>query len=503
MAGLMKLGTMPLPVDVQTLPLYLWESWRGVPIHTDAELHLVLPWARAATLLFWWLLLVHIWLIGKSLGGWWAAAVAVAFVACEPVLAAHAGLATTDVAVTACLVALAYHFRTSREGNWWRRIGWPAFWFGLAVLAKASGLVFGALCLFVIEGDYCSWWRRRGLSCSGFSFRRSLFDLAQIGCLGMGLVFLYCGSDWQANASFLKWAQQLPEGPQATAFLWLAEHLRIFSNAGEGIVRQVTHNVRGHGAYLLGQYHPRALWYYFPVLMSIKFSVPVLLAPLAWVLLRARNRSRGPWYANWACLCALSLLLFSLLCRVQIGIRFMFPLFCLGVAGLAGALVPLLASVAISWRTRGLALGILACLGWTIIEALGVWPHGLCYVNRLWGGTEDGYRLVSEANYDWGQGLKDLARWQREHNLEDLEVWYYGKDPAIDQLPLRRALFHALPVNSPGEALENLRGRRVAVSTTLVYSNFLTPSMPHFQAVLRDRCPMDRTMTFLIYDFTK
>jgi hypothetical protein len=237
--------------------------------------------------------------------------------------------------------------------------------------------------------------------------------------------------------------------------------------------------------------------------MSIKFSVPVLLAPLAWLLLRGRGWCRGPWYGNWACLCALSLLLFSLLCRVQIGIRFMLPLFCLGVAGLAAALAPSLERAISSWRARGLALGILACLGWTMVEAVGVWPHGLCYVNRLWGGTAGGYRLVSEANYDWGQGLKDLARWQRDHDQPQLEVWYYGKDPAIDQLPLRPALFHALPVKSPGEALEQLRGRRVAVSTTLLYSNFLTPSMPHFQAVLRRRTPVDRTMTFFIYDFTK
>ncbi|HKB42707.1 MAG TPA: hypothetical protein VKD72_40130, partial [Gemmataceae bacterium] len=51
-AGLMKLGTMPLPVDVQTLPLHLWEKWHGTPIDPVADFHKVLPWARAATLLF-------------------------------------------------------------------------------------------------------------------------------------------------------------------------------------------------------------------------------------------------------------------------------------------------------------------------------------------------------------------------------------------------------------------------------------------------------------------
>src|SRR5690349_20346363 len=29
--GLLRLGPMPLPVDVEPLPLYLWERWRGVP----------------------------------------------------------------------------------------------------------------------------------------------------------------------------------------------------------------------------------------------------------------------------------------------------------------------------------------------------------------------------------------------------------------------------------------------------------------------------------------
>ena len=116
-AGLMKLGTMPLPVDVQTLPLYLWERWHGTPIDLVADFHKVLPWARAATLLFWWLLLVHAWLAGRWLGGPWAGALAVAFLACEPCLAAHAALATTDIAVAACLLALAYHFRVHREGG--------------------------------------------------------------------------------------------------------------------------------------------------------------------------------------------------------------------------------------------------------------------------------------------------------------------------------------------------------------------------------------------------
>jgi hypothetical protein len=49
---LIEVGTMPLPIDIQTLPLFVWERWRGVPIDPKGELERVLPWARAGTLLF-------------------------------------------------------------------------------------------------------------------------------------------------------------------------------------------------------------------------------------------------------------------------------------------------------------------------------------------------------------------------------------------------------------------------------------------------------------------
>src|SRR5262249_20055687 len=116
----------------------------------------VLPWARAGTLAFWWLLLAYAWLAARSLAGPWAGRLAVPLLACEPSLLAHAALATTDVAVAACLLALVYHFRAGPGAAWPRRVGLPALWFAAAVLAKASGLVFGVLGLLAAELE----WRR-------------------------------------------------------------------------------------------------------------------------------------------------------------------------------------------------------------------------------------------------------------------------------------------------------------------------------------------------------
>jgi hypothetical protein len=148
--GLMRLGTMPLPVDVVTLPLVLLEKWRGETIDPVREWEQVIPWARAATLVFFWLLLVHGFLYARFLGGPWAGRLVVPLIAWEPSLLAHSALATTDVAITACLLALVYYFHRGRDAGWWRRVALPALWFGLALTAKASALVYAPVCLLVV-----------------------------------------------------------------------------------------------------------------------------------------------------------------------------------------------------------------------------------------------------------------------------------------------------------------------------------------------------------------
>jgi hypothetical protein len=503
--GLLHFGTMPLPIDVQTLPLYLWEQCTGTVLDPIEDLHSLLFYCRAATLIFWWLLLWYARLAGRALAGPWAGRLAVAVLACEPSLLAHASLATTDIAVTACLLALFYHFRTGRDGSWWRRLGLPALWYGLAILAKASALVYGPICLVVIEIERLA--RAGAFACPpGTAWPRRLIhawkqtqpgrrDLLRIGMGGLLLTFLYCGSDFKPEPTFIEWAHGLPEGPPASVMIWVSENLRIFSNAGEGLIRQIKHNMHGHGTYLLGQSSPRALWYYFPVLLTIKLSLPLLLAPLGVASVRARALS------NWACLAALVLLVASLNFRVQIGIRLVLPLVAVGGVGIAAATVEALRMP--RWRWTRPMLGGAVALGllWMTASAATAWPHGLCYVNELWGGPEQGYELVSDSNYDWGQGLGELLAWNGAHGDAALDVWYFGSDPAIKRSPLRYIPVHDLKIERPADLLALTKSRFFAVSTTMEYGHTTTQNAHRVAAeFLRVCSPIDRTTTFLIYD---
>ena len=40
------------------------------------------------------------------------------------------------------------------------------------------------------------------------------------------------------------------------------------------------------------------------------------------------------------------------------------------------------------------------------------------------------------SNYDWGQGLPDLRKWQQQHPGADRNVWYFGSDPSAGVAPV-------------------------------------------------------------------
>jgi hypothetical protein len=490
-AGLMRLGTMPLPADLATLPLYLYERWSGVSLHLPADLPQILTAARSVTLVFWTLLLVYCWRAGWLIAGRWAGILAAALVAFEPTILAHASFATTDIAVSACLLAMACHFKTADSSPTLRRAGLTAPWFAAAVLSKASALLFGPLILVAIEAQ-----RSRHFFNQSKKFWH---DLALMVGLGMVLVFLYCGCDWGSEPSFVKWAQALPPGPFGGCMKWLSAHLNIFTNAGDGLVRQIRHNVRGHGpvaAYLLGS-TARAFWYYFPLALTIKLTIPLLLLPVVLAFI-----SPGA-LGNWANAVALVLLLMSPIYRVQIGIRMVLPLIVFAAVGLGASLVAAYRKIDSGWQRPAIAAAALFTVAANAFTAISIRPNAICYGNALWGGTGREFKLLSDSNCDWGQGLPELSRWQRIHSEAPLDVWYFGTDPAMNALNARSLRIEQMAIERPADLSAIVKGRYLAASKTLVYGAPESKAHSTAAAYLREQRPFDQTSTFLIYDITK
>jgi len=466
---LMRAGTMPLPVDVQTLPLYLWERERGSAWDARDDLPQLLPIARKMNLIFWWLLLVNTFRFALLLGGPRCACLAVGLLGFEPNFLAHACLATTDIAIAAAVMTAAFQFLKHRESAWFRRVGVPGFWYGIALLCKASALLFVPLLLIVLGYLHV---QRRTL----------LRDLVTIGFIGFGVMFLYVNTDAKPEPSFIKWANGLPDGPSVEYVRTIARELCIFPNAGEGLVQQIKHNMRGHGCFVLGEWHPRAVWYYFPIIFSQKLSEPLLLL-LALAVWKRENLRHPLAVASFV------LLVFSLTCRVQIGIRLMLPTVCVFILFAAYA--------ARTWPKLGAA----AVLAMMTIATLN-WPDGLQYQNRLWGSSETAREHFTDSNYDWGQGLPQLKQWMHATNEAELHVWYYGGDPAILKPPFRWVAIQ----HEPEPSIEALK-QRVGTGTLAVSDSFFTgcpdrrPATLAIVQWLRAQKPAARVNTFTLYRF--
>jgi hypothetical protein len=455
---LKAMGTMPLPVDICTLPLYLAERISGRRIDLEAEMARWLPIARAGTLLFWWLLLIYAWRLGRLLAGPWAGRIAVGILATEPTFLSHAGLATTDIASAACLLGLAFRYRAALMRTGWRAWIAPVGWCAAALLAKASAVVYVPIILAAAECDHLIKTRDRSGLLSRVSCLVSRVSLVVV--LGFVLASIYTAR---------------PAG------------------LVQAILFQIRHNQAGHGGtFLFGRWSDTPLWYYFPALLTIKLPWPLLAGALVIAILRPRA------FLNWPVAVAAVMLLTSLTCHIQIGVRYLLPTMTFAIVGLAAATIDAVARpsgypLADRWRPT-VVRGCAAAGGLVMLfTAVTAWPDGISYTNGLWGPADRGYLLATDSNYDWGQGLYELAAWQRAGGVGTIDVAYFGMDPTLKSLDMR-------PIELPAISPDNGPPRKLAVSTTLLSLGPLDNLEPVRR--LKARTPCARTRTFLIYDLS-
>ena len=194
------------------------------------------------------------------------------------------------------------------------------------------------------------------------------------------------------------------------------------------------HMAYGHSAFLLGENRTHGWWYYFPVAFALKTPLPTLLllavslgvvacsCPWRTALRLSDVRRWGP-----PVLFPLIYGITTLFSPLNIGYRHLLPLL--------PFLYILIGHLGNRLRTlRSAFRGVLSVLlAWLAISTLLIAPHYLAYFNELAGGPKGGWRYLADSNTDWGQGYKDLARFQKERGLGQvrLSTFLPSYDPAI------------------------------------------------------------------------
>jgi hypothetical protein len=388
-------------------------------LHAGGSYDRNLALARLGVLPFFLLACLVVWAWAWRLGGAPAAVSAVLLFTTLPPILAHAGIATTDMAVTAT-VALAVYCMT-------RWLEQPSRSRGLllglalaaAALSKLSALLF--LPMAAIAVALC---RRRGAR-GQVPPTGEPIDLVQLRPVYLSLILAVWAGYRFAVGPLVPAAANAPEAsPAGSGVLERAARAPVFPAPAffEGLGELAAKNAAGHKSYLLGEVRSTGWWYFFPVALGVKTPIAFLLLCAAGVVAAARAPpGGGRRLALEPAMIALAILLICLPSRINIGLRHVLPMypFLAVTAGLG--LAALWRSAA--GRAPARALAILLT-GWHVVSSAAAHPDYLAYFNELAGGRPE--RILVDSDLDDGQDLKRLADTLRARRVPALSLAYAG-----------------------------------------------------------------------------
>ena len=455
-------GYPPLTKDVGALPLLIFHprvppmtgaeasDFRGPRIFLYAnQAEKLLFAARAAMTVFPLLLAVLVFLATQEMFGTGAAFIAMTLIVFEPNFLAHGPLVTNDVALAACLFAAVYAFwRYVVNPNPWRlaACGMAA---GLTLAAKHSGLILFPILFLLAVVEL--WVRPRSTELSPAEnpsrrpeALRLLLALVLVAALSTAVLWGFYSFRYKpvAEAPAPPLAPLLGSVESRGAADAIAEAARAHL-LPEAYLAGVAffYATNSRPTYLLGQRYGHGVWFYFPAAFAIKSTLGFLLL-LALALLAGRvgapARRRE---ILWMLIPATVYFAASMTSNLNIGIRHILPIYpFLSVLAAAGAWR--LGKTGRAWQ---LVVGALVFIH--AASSLRAFPNYLSYSNELWGGPAKTYRVLTDSNVDWGQGLPAVKRYLETHASTPCWLAYFGTvHPAYYGLPCTILPTHSLGI---------------------------------------------------------
>lgn len=399
--------------------------------------------ARVGVLPFFLLACAVVWIWSSRLWGRNTALFALLGFTMLPIVLAHAGLATTDMAIGAGLPLALYRLVCWVEEPVWKTAAWLGGAVGIAVASKFTSLLFlpgcaGALLILLLATG------------NGGIFRRlSWRSLAGQAAIFAGVLYLVLCACYLFSGDPLVPATQRPHhtidrllGNHKTlhdAAYTLIEAPIPASEVYYGALSAYLHNKGGHTAFFLGQWSRSGWWYYFPLLILVKTPAAflLLLGIGGYFLLRSWRKQRN-WQVLAPAAFGIAILCLVIPSHINIGLRHILPIFPL-LAMVAGYGASRLWDNSGKYRTAGIVL-----LLWLTVASLRAHPNYLAYFNEFVRHPE---RIEVDSDFDWGQDLDQLARWLRAHNVHQVSISYFGSaDLRYAGLPPFRELEPNQPV---------------------------------------------------------
>lgn len=353
-------------------------------------------WTRVPMILLTLALGVLIFIFARMLFCARAAVFAVALFSLEPTMLAHGRVVQTDVvaAFGYLLFFMALYWYWSAAN--WQRAALVGVAAAVAILAKYSMLLVG---LVLAPAFIILWW----LS----SRRRTVVAHAVVVILAM-LVAINAAYFFQHaplnNLDHTWITSNFPSRPQT--MILVAEWLSYIvpKEFVLGIFFQLAHNREGHSASLLGMYSQTGWWYYFPVAFALKTTIPFLLLSITSTggTIYRFIQTRDFKFA-WLLIPTMVYSVFVLFSDINIGVRYLLPMFPFLMIMAAGLLDYLF-----DMRRAFARVLVVLFVTWIGVEAVRAYPNHMSYMNQI-ASRAPHWWYLSDSNVEWGDDVRGLA----------------------------------------------------------------------------------------------
>ncbi|NCA10767.1 hypothetical protein EBR56_03000 [bacterium] len=348
-----------------------------------------------------------------------------------PALLAHGPLATSDACLACLFTASCLALWTSFGRVSVATLAASSAAVGLAAIAKHSAILLAPVALALLAAAAAvglpltvhlgrlHWspataWQRAGIRLAAL-----LPPLvAAVACIWAGHGFRYQACAAGEPAGEFYFFESLAGSAERAGVVGqaalVAARWRLLPEAWLHGLCTVVAKGSARNAFAVGQYSTHGWWWYFPLCLGVKNTIPGLLLVLwgsgaAVVALAMRPRTPHSIARVAPLVVVLVLAPILLGSRLNIGERHCLPLY-----------PPLLVLAGAAWPARGAAcrLVIGGLLAWHAGEAIARWPATLAYFNQVVPRGREHEWLV-DSNLDWGQDLPRLAAWLAEHRRID------------------------------------------------------------------------------------
>ena len=391
-------------------------------------------------------LVLFLW--ARRLGGDLAGLFTLGWFALDPNFLAHGRYITTDVAVALGYAAtLLLLVRLLEQWRWQRLLAFGVT-FGVTQVTKFSAL-FLWLLILIIPG---LWYARAGNFRTLVRRTLAILGIALLGTF-VSVMGTYAGqvrqgrTDPWVQALYRERENVLTEGrltsqpmPVQRAIRWsdpntaTGRAIRQLTldtpipgwSYFKGIALVLNHDYWGHLSYLKGMYGTSGWWWYFPLAFVVKtpFATLILfclsLIALAHTWGRNQRRARAGLFVLLGA--AGVYFLWSFTSHINLGLRHIFPVYPAVFVAVGLFVAATLASknVWLKWSVVGIsALYVLS-------SAL-AFPAYTAYFSELVGGSANGPRYLVDSNIDWGQDVKRLSAYLKEHEVPFVCMSYFGQ----------------------------------------------------------------------------